>query len=198
MRFNKAIIAIAVGGLLWAALAASCRADTIQVSFVSTASELASGLFKYEVWETGTPGKARVQTGDFFTVYDFYGFIPGSQSVVANWVQTAQSPGVTPPDVNPPDLASTNLTWTYRGATPIDAPTLLGVFSAKSVYTTAQSGWYASQDRKNVAGTWTLTGWNAETVTPNPGGPSLPLPAASWSGLALIGLVVGLRKLRHI
>jgi hypothetical protein len=70
-----------------------------------------------------------VQTGDFFTIYDFGNFIPGSNSQPVGWALTSSLVGTTPGMVLPTDNPSVlNLTWTYDGPT-ITGPSLdIGLF----------------------------------------------------------------------
>jgi hypothetical protein len=76
----------------------------------------------------------------FFTIYDFFGFILGSQTATggssADFVGTSTTLGLTPPDIDPlgaDDPLVPNLTWTYTNASvDINGPAFLGTFSALS------------------------------------------------------------------
>ena len=72
---------------------------------------------KTDPGETLTPGASKA-TGDFVTVYNFYGLIDGSAKVPAGWEFSSETSGRTPelngyPLVLPVDVPNTpNLTWT--------------------------------------------------------------------------------------
>src|SRR5215218_6333784 len=65
-----------------------------------------------------------VEAGDFFTVYDFGGFVGGIMSPTG-WSGAAALTGTTPtnPSATPNTDSSdiTNITWTYNGATKLNA-----------------------------------------------------------------------------
>ncbi|CAN5597477.1 hypothetical protein BH20VER1_BH20VER1_10080 [soil metagenome] len=74
-----------------------------------------------------------VRTGNYFTIYDFAGFVPGSATQPAGWLFSSSLIGVTPPTVLPNDDPGIfNLTWTYVGTTTLIGPDFLGIFSAVS------------------------------------------------------------------
>ena len=85
----------------------------------------------------------KVLSGDFFTIYDFAGFVPGTTLQPADWSFSWSNTGVTPtgllPLINIPggitdNPGIPNLTWTYTGSGTIAGPADLGAFSAESVY----------------------------------------------------------------
>src|SRR3954462_13293091 len=58
----------------------------------------------------------QVNTGDFFTIYDFGTFNAGSNLQPANWAFSSSLTGTNPSLVLPTDNpALANLTWTYTG-----------------------------------------------------------------------------------
>src|SRR6266853_1683244 len=71
-----------------------------------------------------------VNTGDFFTIYDFGTIAPGSSTQPIGWTFSQALVGPTPSLVTPTDNASIlNLTWTYTSTTPINGSAALGIFS---------------------------------------------------------------------
>src|SRR5437762_13282256 len=71
-----------------------------------------------------------VNTGDFFTIYDFSAIMPTTTTQPAGWTFSTALLGPTPALVTPTDRASLyNLTWTYNGAAIVGAASL-GAFSA--------------------------------------------------------------------
>src|SRR6266446_2307109 len=71
-----------------------------------------------------------INTGDFFTIYDFGSIVPGSNTQPTGWTFSTSLLGTTPALVNATDNPNIlNLTWTYTGTTPISGSAALGIFS---------------------------------------------------------------------
>ena len=107
------------------------------VAAAVTGSTAAAGLLPVSVTVTPEAGNYRwtysvvlptdmkLQAGDYFTIYDFGGFVPGSMAVsstspddtyAAYWKMTSTNMGPTPDRLNPQDDATLpNLTWKYTG-----------------------------------------------------------------------------------
>jgi hypothetical protein len=65
---------------------------------------------------SGSMGVLTSQYKDFITLFDFAGFIPGSNFQPANWLFQSLNVGSTPGDVNIVDNPNLpNLTWVYTG-----------------------------------------------------------------------------------
>ena len=145
------IKAIYARGLLaFAATALIARADIIP-SYESTTPSGGNFQINYTAVVTGDQ---RVDTGDFFTIYDFNGLVQNSATMPANWSFSSLLIGVTPSRVNPPDDPTIlNLTWTYTGATPIIGPAALGTFSAVSTFGQLHPGYFAAEGTLNPGGT---------------------------------------------
>jgi hypothetical protein len=78
-------------------------------------------LVSSTVWAVNITAEQNATSGDFFTIYDFGNFIPGSNSQPAGWTFSSSLVGITPSQTNPTDNPSLlNLTWTYNG------PTIMG------------------------------------------------------------------------
>jgi len=91
------------------------------------------GTYRYTY--TTTLQSDVIQSGDFFIVYDFYGYKPGSMAApsTVSWSLDATAmQGPTPAAAAPG--TSSNLVWTYQGAaiSAAAAPIVLGRFSADS------------------------------------------------------------------
>jgi len=184
------IKAIYARGLLaFAATALIAHADIIP-SFDSITPSGSNFQFNYTATVTGDQ---RVETGDFFTIYDFNGLVPNSATMPANWSFSSLLIGVTPSRVNPPDDPTIlNITFTYTGTTPIIGPAPLGTFSAVSNFGQSHPGYFAAE------GTLILLGTKVDNVGVVP----VPVPEISTfnqiieiCGLGIVGFAVSwLRK----
>jgi hypothetical protein len=133
-----------------------------------------AGMHRY-TYAIVLPTDAVLRPGDYFTIYDFDGFVPGSNMAdgspySANWSFTAANLGPTPAGVTPADNpALTNLSWEYTGPEiNIDASVGLGNFWALSVYPTTTDSWF-------TASTGTTTGQTDSNITPT----TVPVPTAA-------------------
>ena len=103
---------------------------------------------KTDPGETLTPGASKA-TGDFVTVYNFYGLIDGSAKVPAGWEFSSEASGRTPelggyPLVLPVDVPNTpNLTWTVTK--PVAAGVQIDGFTATTHVSTIVEGQYTGQ-----------------------------------------------------
>ena len=162
----------AIGAIgLFGMTAPAVRAD-ISPSAFGTA-DLGGGLtrFDYEITVSSTQ---RIETGDYFTIYDFAGYQAGSAVAPANWAISEQNLGIDvtgQDDSADADSASIpNLTFTYTGVPTINGEVVLGTFSA----TTDLSGpVVAVADKFSGRGTQKLTGLKNGNTT------NLLLPSAS-------------------
>jgi hypothetical protein len=138
-----------------------------------------------------------VQPGDYFTIYDFAGAVPGSSTAPAGWTMTSALLGTTPEKTNPADDPNIpNYTYTYTGATTIFGQQSLGTFSliapsnhvAISDFTSATH----RQDNDNPEHTITQT-----SVPVAAAGSKTPEPATlaiAIAGLPIAGLLRRRRK----
>lgn len=133
------------------------RADIIPVFDVVTPSG-SNFQFSYTV---EVASGSRVNTGDYFTIYDFHGYVAGSAFAPADWSISVQNLGITPTGVDPGafsgDSATVpNITFTYTGAATIFGPATVGgtgAFGADSTFSkTSDLGTYASAAHKNNPG----------------------------------------------
>jgi len=108
---------------------------------------------KTDPGETLTPGASKA-TGDFVTVYNFYGLIDGSAKVPAGWEFSSEASGRTPelggyPLVLPVDVPNTpNLTWTVTK--PITGGSQIDGFTATTSVGTVAQGEYTAQVTQQV------------------------------------------------
>ena len=103
---------------------------------------------KTDPGETLTPGASKA-TGDFVTVYNFYGLIDGSAKVPAGWEFSSEASGRTPelngyPLVLPVDVPNTpNLTWTVTK--PLAGGAQIDGFAATTRMSGIVQGEYSAQ-----------------------------------------------------
>jgi len=98
----------------------------------------------------------RLLIGDFFTIYDFGNFVPGSNMQPAGWVFSSSLLGQTPNFIDPRDYGlihdnpnALNLTWRYTGPTAIIGPASLGMFSVANNTNQETPGQFAAQATRN-------------------------------------------------
>src|SRR5437763_14409575 len=99
--FAAAVAAVAVSG-------STATAGLLPVSVTVTPE---AGNFRW-TYSVVLPTDMKLQAGDYFTIYDFGGFVAGSQAVssaspdpsdAANWKMTSTNVGPTPDRPNPQD-----------------------------------------------------------------------------------------------
>ena len=156
-----------------AAEAFLCVARGDIIPSITTATDVTAigGDFAWNYTVTLTQDENALTT-DFFTIYDFGGFVPGQNSQPTGWTFTASLLGTTPTNVTPTDDPTLwNLTWTYTGDT-LNGPQTLGLFTAVSDTNLAQTGQFASQATRAV-------GDLAGTKIDNIGNVAVPVPEMS-------------------
>jgi hypothetical protein len=169
-------------GLFAAAiLAPGTRADIIpSITTATDVTPVGGGNFSWNYSATLTQDE-NVMGHDFFTIYDFAGYVPGGNTQPAGWTFSAALIGITPGKVTPTDNPHLfNLTWTYTGSTQV-GPEALGIFSAVSHTNLAKSGEFASEATKN-------SGDLAGTKVDNIGNVAVPIPEMS-ALMPMIGVV---------
>jgi hypothetical protein len=133
-----------------------------------------------------------VVSRNFFRIYDFAGYVPGSATAPANWAITVANSNPTPPPnvilQHGDDPGIANITFTYTGSVPLTGPVSLGNFTAQSIY----SG--SKMTIKDYAGQSTNVGTSIPSLIDSRGDiavPVVPEPAAVLSagvGAILLGI----------
>ena len=161
------------------------------------------------VYEADYSDAARLEpvTGDpardtFLTLYDFQGFSGNLSDVTAptDWLASVNLLGRTPAGVTTQlgdSAALFNVTFKYVGTATLVGPAHVIGFGIKSTYDQSTLSSFTSNVIKQAPGTL-----SHRTIISNEGlieAPSaiVPLPASSWMGLALLGVLAGVKFFRR-
>jgi len=166
-------LALALALALAAAATAPARAGLLPVSVTITPE---AGNFRW-TYAIVLPTDVKVQSGDYFTVYDFGGLVAGAVAAPDGWTYSTSKLGPTPDRLNPQDdPAIDNVTWTYHGPA-LTGQLGLGNFMANSTSGQAGPSFFTGQSPREVDGAFDRN--ITETVVPVPGPlspPPLPPP----------------------
>lgn len=143
------------------------------------------------------PTDSQLRNGDYFTIYDFGGLVPGSASSLKDWTFTESNLGPVPPGVVPTDDPNVpNLTWTYNGPTIPSGQIGLGNFWALSQYQDSTTSSFTARTHRTSDGEIDTN--ITDTLVPVPTGPTqAPEPTTlvlAGLGLPLVGLVRRIRR----
>lgn len=156
-----------------------------------------AGNFRWQ-YAIVLPTDSQLKTGDYFTIFDFNGFIPGTNVAPdANWSFATGMVGPVPPGVNPlDDPSKPNLTWTYVGPTISVGQTGLGNFMANSTFEDRTESFFTARTHRTSDGRLDTNITYTDVPVPG-GGPSVPEPATlalAGFGLPLLGLAFRRKK----
>jgi hypothetical protein len=122
-----------------------------------------------------------INTGDFFTIYDFGTIAPGSNTQPTGWTFSQSLVGPTAALTSPTDNPNIlNLTWTYNGTAPIVGSAALGMFSVVTSTDQLKTGQFTAQATRS-------TGPEAGSKISNIGNVTVPVPEPS-AVLPIIGV----------
>ena len=181
-----------VACVLVCGLAAGVRAGLLPTSVVVVPE---AGNFRW-TYAVVLPTDMQLQSGDYFTIYDFGGRVPGGELVPDGWALAVAAVGGGTPDLLTPtdDPGVPNLTWTYTGPTILTGQVGLGNFWAVSSLGEDRGGvsaFTAQAHRtsdglgvRNITETVVPTG---DGVGPPPGVPEPGTLVLAGLGLTLIG-----------
>ncbi|MES2463082.1 MAG: hypothetical protein V4671_21060 [Armatimonadota bacterium] len=190
-RFHCATAAaatVAVLGLFNAAPAA--HANTI-VNLASVTPAAGGTRFTYNAAFVATPGSVTLESGDFFTIYDFGGLVGGSNSQPAGWTFSSAlfGPQAESTATFVDDPAVSNLTWTYTGATLTTTTTFTG-FSVLSLFGGQRGDFYSAENTQRfdgVPGSYTASNIGQVNVA---AAAAVPEPS-EWLAMGMAATSVG-------
>jgi len=186
--------ACALAGMAFVASSASANLVPL---FQSVTTAAGVSTFSYNIT---IDNQEDVHTGDYFVIYDFDQYVPGSAVAPAGWTVTVANSGPIPAGLvlaNGPDSASLpNLEVMYTGSATIlgpssGPPVSLGAFTAQSTAPFIEAGQYASEAhfQTNLGGAGDknqgITTVPTAGVTPEGSSLALLLPGLVPVGLAL-------------
>ncbi len=182
----KSIARLFAVGVVAAALAAPAQAGIIPASVTITPE---AGNFRW-TYSVVLPTDQKLQAGDYFTIYDFGGLVPGTNSQPTDWAYSSAKSGPVPSGLNPIDNpAIDNLTFTYGGATIPSGQVGLGNFWAVSTVGESVTVAFTAQNPQSSSGQ--LDRNIVDTLAPAPPGIIVPpsgVPEPATMALAALGL----------
>ncbi len=195
-----ALLVWLIGGVL----AASGSASAGIIPTLSSVTLIAPGVYRYTyaIDLTAFAKLDPARNPAFFTIYDFDGFVPGSQSTTgglgASFLASSALSGPNAQWTVPADDPTVaNLTWTYAGGA-VGGSAFLGYFSADSTFGTTRLDSYTSQATTDTPGRRTdnTPGSNIGSIAVPQWGPlSSTVPEAASLTLVGVGLLlVGLAR----
>ncbi len=175
---------------------------------VSVTVQPEAGNFRW-TYSVVLPTDMKLQSGNYFTIYDFAGYQAGSGSVTATspdpsfaafWSLSTSNLGPTPDRLNPQDDPMIeNLTFMYNGPTIPSGQLTLGNFAATSLFGEAGESFFTATNPAALSGeidsniTSTLAPQRRELPAPI-GTPEPTTLALAGLGLPFIGLARYFRR----
>ena len=183
--FVAAAAAVAVAG-------STAQAGLLPVSVTVTPE---GGNYRW-TYAIVLPTDMKLQSGNFFTIYDFEGYVSGGEMSPEGWTLVPSLAAGTPDRLKPnDDAALMNLTWVYNGPTIPSGQIGLGNFWAYSNFGESREDHFTAETNRTSDG---LTDRNiTDTLVPVGNlGPQPNVPEPATLALAALGLpLAGLARL---
>ena len=184
LRFTRWLPALACG----AALAGATAQAGLLPTSVSVTPE--SGNFRW-TYAIVLPTDSQLQTGNYFTIYDFKGLVPDSGMAPAGWEFTTQNLGPTPPLVQPTDDPDQpNISFLYTGPTIAAGQTGLGNFMAVSTFSDEGRSFFTATTNRTSDGMVDTNITPVSVPVPGGSGGGVTVPEPATLALAALGLPV--------
>jgi len=185
--FTAAVAAMAVTG--------TATAGIIPASVTVTPD---SGNFRW-TYSVVLPTNMMLQSGNYFTIYDVAGLVPGTISGPSGWVAATAFNTPAPAGLNPHDNGmSPDVTFTYSGPTIPSGQVGLGNFMFDSTYSNTGTGDFTAENPQVSSGNIDRNIVSTLVpAAPNNGPPGVPEPATlllAGIGFPLVGAARMLRK----
>ena len=184
--------------LLAAAVAVAVAAGSASAGLLPTSVTVTpeSGNFRW-AYAIVLPTDMKLQSGNYFTIYDFAGLVDGSVVAPDGWTVGVQNSGIVPTLLKPTDDPNVpNLVFTYTGPTIPAGQVGLGNFFATSTFENKKDTSFTAVTNRSSDGLLDSNITTTDAPVGNAPPPGVPEPATL--ALAALGLpLLGLAKLRR-